>query len=280
MTKHYPWWLFPFVCCYDGEGEGGGDGGEGGSGSESEGGDKSAQKFTQEDVNRFLAEERRKEQKKNEKLEQQYAKLLENQNLSAVERAELEKDRDEMRAQFQTKEQKLLADKKRVESELTLKLEEATKRANSTWQMYEQETIHRSLLDAASKHEAYNPQQLTTMLRNQSKLVEEKDDNGKPTGRFAVMVELSDQDAESGSPITTTRTPDEAVKRMKELPDLYGNLFKSGVVSGLGGSSATGGMTPGSNGRLSRDQIAKLSPTQYRKIREENPELLGFTKSA
>ena len=185
-----------------------------------------------------------------------------------------------MRATFQTKEQKLIADRKKVESELSEKLKAATEKADTTWKMYEGETIQRSLLDAATKHEAFNPHQLTTMLRSQSKLVETKDENGKPTGGHHVMVELADQDVETEAPITTTRTADEAVKRMKELSGLYGNLFKTGVVSGLGGSSATGGMTPGSNGNLSRDQIAKLSPIEYRKIRADNPELLGFGKSA
>ena len=60
---------------------------------------------------------------------------------------------------------------------------------------------------------------------------------------------------------------------MKELPELYGNLFKSGVVSGIGGNSATGGLAPGANGQV---DVRKLSPTQYREIREKNPELLGL----
>ena len=284
--KFENWWATPFVACYDGEGDGstGGESGEGESGSVAEpansGAEGEAISFTQEEVNKFLAEDRRKHQKKVETLEKQYETLLNNQSLSEQERQELEASREEMRAQYQTKEQKLLAEKKRVENELSEKLKEATEKVDSTWKMYERETIQRSLLDAASKNEAFNPQQLTTIMRSQSKLVEQKDENGKPTGQFTVMVELGDQDAETGEPLTTTRTPDDAVKRMKELPELYGNLFKSGVVSGIGGSSATGGMTPGSNGKLSRDQIAKLTPAEYRKIRSDNPELLGFGKSA
>ena len=60
---------------------------------------------------------------------------------------------------------------------------------------------------------------------------------------------------------------------MKELPELYGNLFKSGVVSGIGGNSDTGGLSPGANGHV---DVRKLSPTQYREIRQKNPELLGL----
>jgi len=283
------WWIKPFVACFDGEAaeETSETPSEEGSEivvpkSEGDNDDRGDDEktFTQEDLNKFLAEDRRKHQKKVDTLEKQYETLLNNQSLSEQERQELEASREEMRSQFQTKEQKLIADRKKVESELSEKLKAATEKADTTWKMYEGETIQRSLLDAAAKHEAFNPQQLTTMMRNQSKLVEQKNEKGKPTGQFTVMVELADQDAESGDPITTIRTPDDAVKRMKELPSLYGNLFKTGVVSGLGGSSATGGMAPGSNGKLSRDQIAKLSPTEYRKIRADNPELLGFGNPA
>jgi hypothetical protein len=62
---------------------------------------------------------------------------------------------------------------------------------------------------------------------------------------------------------------------MKELPNLYGNLFKSGVVSGIGSSSATGGLAPGGGGKV---DLKNLTPQQYMKIRSENPELLGLRK--
>jgi hypothetical protein len=62
---------------------------------------------------------------------------------------------------------------------------------------------------------------------------------------------------------------------MKELPARYGNLFKSGVVSGIGASSATGGIAPGSSGKL---DVRKLTPQQYQDIRAKNPELLGLRR--
>ncbi len=57
------------------------------------------------------------------------------------------------------------------------------------------------------------------------------------------------------------------------MPDTWGNLFRSGVVSGIGSGSATGGLMPGQGGKI---DVRKLTPTQYREIREKNPELLGL----
>ena len=73
--------------------------------------------------------------------------------------------------------------------------------------------------------------------------------------------------------VIMNRSPEEAVKRMKEMPEQWGNLFRSNVVSGIGSSSATGGLMPGQGGKI---DVRKLTPTQYREIREKNPELLGL----
>ena len=106
-----------------------------------------------------------------------------------------------------------------------------------------------------------------------TKMVEKTDEKGRGLGEFEPMIDFADVDLETGESVMTQRTPENAVKRMQELPDLYGNLFKSGVVSGIGGNSATGGLAPGANGQI---DVRKLSPTQYREIREKNPELLGL----
>jgi hypothetical protein len=51
------------------------------------------------------------------------------------------------------------------------------------------------------------------------------------------------------------------------------NLFNKNVVSGVGGNSAIGGLTPGSNGKIDPRTV---TPEQYMKIRKEKPELLGL----
>ena len=64
---------------------------------------------------------------------------------------------------------------------------------------------------------------------------------------------------------------------MKELPARYGNLFKSGVVSGIGASSATGGIAPGSSGKL---DVRKLTPQQYRKFEQRTLSCSDFAAKA
>ena len=81
------------------------------------------------------------------------------------------------------------------------------------------------------------------------------------------MVEFPDNDATTGQEIKTTKTPSEAVKRMTEIAE-FQNLFRKNVVSGVGGNSAIGGLTPGSNGRI---DVRNLTPDQYQKVQSREP---------
>jgi hypothetical protein len=83
-----------------------------------------------------------------------------------------------------------------------------------------------------------------------------------------VVIEFNDIHVETGEPIVTQLSPLDAVKRMREIPEQYGNLFKANVVSGMG---ANGGQA--TSGKI---DVRKLSPEQYKKLRKENPSALGF----
>ncbi len=97
------------------------------------------------------------------------------------------------------------------------------------------------------------------------------DDTGQEIDGFKTVVDFPTRD-EKGKDITLQGTPDEIVKRMKELGD-HANLFKGNVIGGLGANSATGGNTPGSDGRV---DVTTLTMEQYAKLRKENPALLGL----
>jgi hypothetical protein len=154
---------------------------------------------------------------------------------------------------------------KELENQWQQKLVAVEKRAEAAELKYVKSTITRALQDAAVVNDAFRPEQIVTLLTGMTKLVDDK-----------VVVELPDEDATTGDPIMTTRSPDEAVKRMREKPEVYGNLFKSNVVSGISSHSATGGATPGSNGKI---DVRKLTPAQYQEIRAKNPELLGLGRT-
>lgn len=228
--------------------------------------------FSQDDVNKFLADDKRKHQATLAKTEQTYKELLANNNaLTAKERATLEENLVTVQGQLRTKEETAKMEKKALEESLNGKIVEEQIKAKNWETRYKDETVTRSLMDAAAP-DAYNVSTVVTVLKGMTKLVEEIDEtSGKATGKFKTVVEFPDVDAE-GNPTITVRSPADTVKRMKELPEIYGNLFKSNVVSGIGGNSATG-VTPGHNGKIN---LRNLTPAQYRELRANNPEALGL----
>jgi hypothetical protein len=286
----------PIVAAYENEGVDSGDGGEGGTGGDGgeagtggTGGDSKPNEkpagpggktFTEEDVNKIVQERLAKDRKRREEaykdLETKYADMLKSQSLTEEERGKLETNLEDVRKQLRTKDQQAAHERKTLEDRYQAELK-SEREAKASWEgRFKESLIARALQDAAVKHEAYNPAQIVKHLRENTKVVEKTDDKGKPTGEYVPMVDFHDVHSETGEPLMTQRTPEDAVKRMKELPDQYGNFFKTNVVSGIGGNSATGGLQPGAGGKLSAQQIKNLTPEQYRKIRQENPALLGL----
>ena len=276
----------PWVSCFEGEG-GAGDGAGVGAGAgagvvaatvagASAGAAAAAgdSRFTQDDLNRFLAEDRRKHQVQLQKMESQLNELAKSKSLTEQERQTLKENLDTIAGQLRTKEQQLTLEKRQLEEQYQVKVQDAEKKAQVWEALFRDSTIDRSLQDAAVKHEAFNPAQLVTQLRPWTRVIEVMDEKtGKPTGKYKPVVDMPDVDATTNEQAIMTRSPEEAVKRMKEMPEQWGNLFRSNVVSGIGSSSATGGLMPGQGGKI---DVRKLTPTQYREIREKNPELLGL----
>lgn len=226
--------------------------------------------FTQEDVNKFLAEDRRKHQERYKALETSYQKALKNQQLDNGERNRLEQELADLQASFRTKEQQIEYERKQAAVKFENELKEQQARAERWEKMYKEEKIDRSILDACGP-DVFHPKQILDMMRPKAQLKEEMTEDGRPTGRLVTYVTLDDIDEKTGEPIQTLRTPADAVNRMKELPKLYGNQFRSNVVSGVGAGAADAG--PGAAGKI---DPTKLTPEQYRKLRLENPEVLGL----
>jgi len=233
--------------------------------------------FTQEDVNRIVAADRRKLEEALKKTEKQYQDLLASQNLTEQERKALQANLEMVQGQLRSKEEQLLLEKKQMEETYAGKLQEIEKKASWFETLYRDSTIERALQDAAVKHEAWSPSQVVTLLRGQTKMLEETDPRtGKLTGRYKPVVEMQALNTTTGEIETKTYTPEDAVKKMKDTPDTWGNLFRSGVVSGIGAGTATGGLMPGQGGKLDAAAIRKLTQEQFREIRANHPEWLGL----
>jgi len=283
----------PWSACFEGEGAGNGDGasaaagagtnagagdGVGSSGGAGAGTGSGAPKmFTQDQVNGIVAADRRKLEEALKKTEKQYQDLLASQSLTEQERKALQANLEMVQGQLRSKEEQLLLEKKQVEEAYAGKLQEMERKATHFETLYRDSTIDRALQDAAVKHEAWSPSQVVSLLRSQTKMLEETDPKtGKLTGRYKPVVEMQALNTTTGEMETKAYTPEDAVKKMKDTPDTWGNLFKSGVVSGIGAGTATGGLAPGQSGRLDAAAINKLTPAQYREIRATHPEWLGL----
>jgi hypothetical protein len=215
-------------------------------------------------MNKILAEDKRKHQEKYGQLETSYQELLSNQNISEEQRKKLEGRLDDVQASLRTKEQQAEYERKQSAEKYEDQLKTAEGRANHWEGLYKQETVARSLQDAATGADAFNPNQIVGLLRPMTEL---KDQDGT----LAPMVDFPDIDEKTGKEISTLRTPAEAVKRMKELPKVYGNLFKSNVVSGVGAGQANPGM--------GEDQdYANMSAADYRKNRDAIRNRVGQPK--
>jgi len=234
-------------------------------------------KFSQEEVNRFVADDRRKYDEKYQKLEASFKGILEDKNLAAEARAKMEAELQDLQKMHRTKEQQAEYERKQQQERYETELETARNAAKNWESMFKNSVIDRSLQDAAVSGQAFNPNQIVDILRPRTRMAEEMLEDGTPTGRFVPKIDFPDIDETSGEKISTLRTPEEAVQRMKELSDYYGNLFSGNVVSGIGSGAATGGISSGDGGRLDAQKIAQ-NPELYRRIREENPEALGLRK--
>jgi len=230
--------------------------------------------FTQDEMNRVLAEDRRKHQTQLKEQAEKLEGVLKSSQLTEQDRKVLQENLASVQGQLRSAEAAAAKEKQELEQAFHGKLVEAEKKSQIWEGLYRESTIQRSLQDAAVKNDAWQPGQIVTILKPMTRLVESVDPTtNQRTGQYEVKIEMLDVNPKTGQQEVMIRSPEEAVARMKELPEQYGNLFKSGVVSGIGSSSATGGLMPGTSGKI---DVRKLTPAQYRDIRAKNPELLGL----
>ena len=203
----------------------------------------------------MLAEDRRKHQAQLQRVEKTLEEMSASKNLTIQEREQLAQQLEDLRKETRTKEQQLAHEKKQLEEQFTKQLTDE-KKAREVWEnRYREGTVERALQDAAVSGDAFNITTVMSVLRPMTRLTEITDEKtGKGTGKFKVVVDFPDTDPNTGEPTVTLHTPESAVKRMKDLPQIYGNLFKSGVVSGIGSSAATGGLASGGGGKIDRTE--------------------------
>lgn len=269
----------PWTLVYEGEGDGGdgGQGGEGGSGDGDGGtgggdggnkggegeGDKNKNKtFTQEQVNKMLAEDRRKHKAQVDAHVAELERLKKLKGISDKDKADLQARIEELNNSVLTKEELARKNEEKIKGEHKRTVETLTTERDGWKKRYVDSTITRAITDEAVKAEAFSPSQIVALLKGSTRLAEVLDGEGNPVpDEFVAKVTLNDTDKE-GKPVTLDLTVAEALKRMKDRTDEYGNLFKSGVSGGIGGSG-----NRGTGGKGFDPKTA--TPEQWQKHRQE-----------
>lgn len=219
-------------------------------------------KFSQDDVNKFVAEERRKAQTQTQKAIEELEAIKAKADMTQQERADLETRLETMKNELLSKED--LAKKEIEKSKKTHETEVARLNMElGTWKdRYTESTIQRSIADAAAEQGAYHSEQITAILRNNTRLVEVLGEDNKPNGSFVPKVKFSDED-DKGNTITLELDVPAAVKRMKGI-ERYQNLFKG---DGTGGAGGTGNQKSGRTTPLAK--LAATDPAAYREARKK-----------
>lgn len=262
-----------YRTAYDGEGGGAGDGGggaggagAGGAGAGAGGADK---KFTQDEVNTFLAREKRRYDESNKKLIQQLEGIQADKKTTDEVRNQLELQLDELRQANMSAEEKTALALKKAQKEAETKLNEVSATAK-TWQ-----DRHHNLQIGYAIQSAFSAADtvpgslpmVESFLRPRTRLVEVMDEDGKPTGEFKPVVKMNVLNKD-GKPTELDLSISEAVKAMKDDVDNFGFIFKSTASAGVGGSAGSG------SGK--KPNVATMSTSQYMEQRKKNPGALGL----
>lgn len=246
------------------EGEGGGEGGGAGSGSGSGNPPPTPptppKTFTQDQVNNFLAEERRKLQAKNAPIITELETLRSSARLTEEEKANLSARIESLQSESLSKEQQLTREVETYKKKITETEKTLTQKAEQWQSRYADLLVDNAISKAANTNDVFKESQMVDFLKPKAKVVQVVGDDGKPSDLFQVVIKFNDVDAKTGNPVALELSPSDTVKRMKELPEEYGNLFKSGVQAGVG-------KTKGS-GPVGEADVSTMTAAQYREHRK------------
>jgi hypothetical protein len=219
---------------------------------------KNVKTFTQEEVNKIMAEDRRKQQKNRDQLVSQLKTISENKNLTEKERDELATRIEQLQNETMTAQEVAKREKEKITKDYTKQVDRERADKERIWNKYSNEKITREIQDAAIEHDAVSTTQIVNLLQPSCKVIDELGKEGQPTGDYVTRVAFRDKD-DKGTTITLELNVTDAVKRMKEMPEHW-NLFKSGANGGIGLFN-----TPQS---VARGSKPPKNPAEYRKWRE------------
>jgi hypothetical protein len=224
---------------------------------------KSLTSYTQPQLNEIFAHNKRKLVEQNQNLVRQLETLRDGQNLSEQEKAALQQQIDQLNSQYQTRDQQHQAEVNRLQEKYNKDTKKSAEERDLWKGRYENTVTANEILIEGNAAKAYNIDQLKAIILPMTKVVEDLQD-GKPTGNFVPRVDFTGRDKD-GKPVKLNLSVKETIKTMKEMPDLYGNLFLNDQNGGLNTFPAPGQAGNGSAAGLNVDD---MTPQQYLKNRE------------
>lgn len=242
-----------------GEGEGEGDPGNN---------EPESKTFTEDQVNKIVQKRTEKARKAQQTALKRLEQLESQVKMTSEEREELQKEIEELQKQTLSSEEIAKREQKKAKEKYENDLKTATEQAESWRSRHDDLKINYEINSAASKHGVMGASVpfLESYLRPNTKLVEERNEDGEATGNFIPQVTFQDSD-EDGNSIEIQMSVQDVVKRMKELPERFGQLFEPDTKSGTGTRSGEAGRGPGKD-------VKNLTQQEYMKLRKENPEMI------
>jgi hypothetical protein len=195
---------------------------------------KAGKYLPQDKVNALLAEDKRKHQDAHRTTLEELRALKTKASLSDEERQDLEKRIADTTRDLQTKAETATQEREKLIKTHKKEVEGLSFEKDAWKKRFTESTIKTSIISAAaaSNPKAVNPDQIYVILQPHTRLTEELDGDGKPTGNYVPKVSFKDKDSK-GKAVVLDLNPDEAIKRMAEIEEHF-NLFVSDGQSGFG----------------------------------------------
>lgn len=222
---------------------------------------KTGKTYSQEEFDKLSAAQRHSYKKEMEKQAVELEKLANDKRLSQEERDAYAKRVEEVESQYKTDKQLAEEKAKKTETDYKKKLESTEKERDTFKSKYSNTLIDNELTQEAAAADEVIPGQLKKFLRPDTILVEEITD-GKATGNQVVRINFDDVDSD-GKPTKLVLPVKEAVKRMKEIPERFGNFFKGVGTAGVGAGNGKGG--GGNSGAMPTDTASYMAARKANK---------------
>ncbi len=139
----------------------------------------SGRAFSQEEVNRLLADDRRKHQARIDRVQRTLEEVSASKNLSVKEREQLATQLEAMAAENRTREEQLVHERTQLEKQHAQVLADEKKNTDAWRKRFEDSAIQNALVDASHRSDAFSTDQILRLLRPSTRVVERADERAR-----------------------------------------------------------------------------------------------------